>query len=65
MIVASDGLFDNFLVEEVVEHVRAGKLDRRVDSLVEEALRRMREPRPGGPSKPDDLSVVAFRRARR
>jgi len=64
VVLASDGLFDNVHVDEVVEVVRTGPLDAGLAALVELGLRRMGEPRRGEPSKPDDLTVIAFRRTR-
>jgi PPM family protein phosphatase len=61
VLAASDGLFDNLTVPEAVERVRKNPLDKSVRALVEESRRRMTEPRPGVPSKPDDLTIVAFR----
>jgi len=62
VVLASDGLFDNLHVEEIVAVVRAGRLAARLALLVETCGRRMAEPRKGEPSKPDDLTVIAFRR---
>jgi serine/threonine protein phosphatase PrpC len=65
VLLASDGLFDNLTVDEIVEGVRAGPLHRSVAALAERAGLRMRGGRdPELPSKPDDLTVVAFRPAR-
>lgn len=65
VLLASDGLFDNLHVEEIVGTVRAGPLAARLSALVETCRLRMAEPRRGEPSKPDDLTVIAFRRTLR
>lgn len=62
VLVASDGLLDNLLVEEIAALVRAGPLDRAAESLAAETLRRMRTPSDRRPSKPDDLTFILFRR---
>jgi serine/threonine protein phosphatase PrpC len=62
VVVCSDGLVDNLHFEEISRTLRAGRLDRSLQQLVASAERRMTEPRAGEPSKPDDLSVIAYRR---
>ncbi len=61
VLLASDGLLDNLHGDEIVEIIRKGPLKRCALRLVEEAGRRMREPVEGEPSKPDDLTLVAWR----
>jgi serine/threonine protein phosphatase PrpC len=61
VVVASDGLFDNLQIEEIVDTVRAGRLDRAAARLVAHCQERMRAPSDGTPHKPDDLSFVLFR----
>jgi serine/threonine protein phosphatase PrpC len=61
VLLASDGLLDNLHAEEIVERVRKGALEQAALALARDAIRRMTEPTPGEPSKPDDLSFVAFR----
>lgn len=63
LVVASDGLFDNLHVEEIIAALRTGPLRESVDRLVQETRRRMENPAEGVPSKPDDLTVIAFRRS--
>jgi serine/threonine protein phosphatase PrpC len=66
VLVCSDGLVDNMRLAEIAGLMRCGRLDRAVGALAEQALARMRgaaESAPGEhPSKPDDLTVIAFRR---
>lgn len=62
VLLASDGLFDNLYIQEVVERIRKGPLDRAVERLATDSTNRMLHPEPGSPSKPDDLTIVAFRR---
>jgi PPM family protein phosphatase len=68
VILCSDGLVDNMRLAEISDIMRCGPLDRRLDTLARSALARMagaehNEPSVDGqPSKPDDLSLIAFRR---
>lgn len=64
LLLASDGLSDNLHQDEIRECMRKGPLDAAARRLVEEARRRMTQPREGEPSKPDDLTFVGFRRDR-
>jgi len=61
LLLATDGLFDNLHLEEIVERVRKGPLKRVVRRLAEDCRRRMLAPEEGRPSKPDDLTFVTFR----
>jgi serine/threonine protein phosphatase PrpC len=61
LLLASDGLSDNLHTEEIVDRVRVGPLMAAAKRLAEDAGRRMREPTPDEPSKPDDLTFVGFR----
>jgi serine/threonine protein phosphatase PrpC len=61
MILASDGVLDNLHIEEIVSRIRKGPLDDAAGKLAKHSRRRMIEPREGDPSKPDDLTFIAFR----
>jgi serine/threonine protein phosphatase PrpC len=61
LVLASDGLLDNLLPAEIVDLVRTGPLDKAVDQLVATATARMNAEGGSAPSKPDDLTVIAFR----
>ena len=61
LVLASDGLWDNLFVEEIVERIRKGPLPKAAAALAYLALRRMTDPQPGLPSKPDDLSFILYR----
>jgi len=63
VLLASDGLFDNLYIDEIVDAIRSGPLGDAADRLVERARVRMSgEGRNHQPCKPDDLTVVLFRR---
>lgn len=64
LVLASDGLLDNLLPAEIVDLVRTGPLDRAVGQLAAVAQERMNahaEADGTTPSKPDDLTIIAFR----
>lgn len=61
VLLASDGLFDNLHTPEVAEVIRCGALPRAAAKLFAACRRRMEAPQDGQPSKPDDLTFVAFR----
>lgn len=61
VLLASDGLFDNLYLAEIIELARKGPLLGAVERLVDAARGRMTHPAAGEPSKPDDLTVVAYR----
>jgi serine/threonine protein phosphatase PrpC len=63
LLLASDGLLDNLHQNEIVERARKGDLGRAARQLARHCRRRMLDPRPQDPSKPDDTSFILFRPA--
>jgi serine/threonine protein phosphatase PrpC len=61
LLLASDGLFDNLHIDEIVQRIRKGPLARVMGTLVDYCRHRMQAAEEGQPSKPDDLTFVAFR----
>ncbi len=61
LIMASDGLFDNLTIPEIVERTRCGPLEAAAKRVAELSQQRMSDPNRGEPSKPDDLGLVLFR----
>jgi len=61
ILLSSDGLFDNLLVDEVVQILRGDSLAEAIRQLGHAARRRMTEPASGQPSKPDDMAILAYR----
>ncbi len=61
--IASDGLFDNLQVPEIVDIIRIGPLVKAMDKLITLCQQRMRAADPDAttPSKPDDLTVILYR----
>ena len=62
LVIASDGLLDNLFAEEIRDLVRTGPLDRVMRELRAGVARRMHGEEPGRPCKPDDCTVIVFRR---
>lgn len=62
VLLASDGLFDNLYIDEIVDTIRRGPLAAAADRLVERVQARMKGTDTADqPCKPDDLTVVLFR----
>ena len=58
LIIASDGLFDNLTKQEIADFIRKGSLIEQVNRLVQAAESRMEDEA----GKPDDLTVICFRK---
>lgn len=63
VILSSDGLLDNLYIDEIVKSIRSGGLPTVADDLVRLARARM-VGTGKGPSKPDDFTVILYRRPR-
>ena len=62
VLLASDGLFDNLYIDEIVDSICTGPLDEAANRLVDRAQERMSgRRRADQPCKPDDLTVILFR----
>ncbi|MHC4091793.1 MAG: PP2C family protein-serine/threonine phosphatase, partial [Planctomycetota bacterium] len=64
VLVASDGLFDNLHLEEIVECIRKGPLQKAAERLAAAGRKRMEQAQEGHPSQPDDLTFVLYRGTR-
>lgn len=62
VILATDGLTDNLHIDEIVDYIRKGPLDQALENVTRAAHRRMTVESKTLPSKPDDLTVILFRR---
>jgi serine/threonine protein phosphatase PrpC len=65
VILASDGLLDNVHTAEIIERARKGPLPKAADAVIALARRRMNGTAVEQPSKPDDLSLILFRKPQR
>ncbi len=63
VLVASDGLFDNLRLDEIARRIRHGSLAESVSKISKLATKRMRTESDTMPSKPDDLTILALKRA--
>ncbi len=61
VLIASDGLFDNLMLDEIIQLIRRGPLPAAARQLTERAQRRMQASDGGKPSKPDDLTLTMYR----
>ncbi|TDJ44437.1 MAG: serine/threonine-protein phosphatase [Gammaproteobacteria bacterium] len=61
LLLASDGLTDNVLQEEIVAAIRIGPLDVALEKLTDLAQGRMTGQQADMPCKPDDYSVILYR----
>ncbi|NIL94400.1 MAG: SpoIIE family protein phosphatase [Woeseiaceae bacterium] len=62
VMLATDGLMDNVHLGEIIERIRKGTLGDAVERVISLADRRMAGVSPAQPSKPDDLSLILFRK---
>lgn len=62
VLLASDGLTDNIQIDDVINIIRKGPLADAMESMVRLAHYRMMNESKLQPSKPDDLSVILFRK---
>ena len=62
VLVASDGLTDNVHLDETIELIRKGSLAESGKAVAALARKRMTNKDSGQPSKPDDLSLILFRK---
>jgi serine/threonine protein phosphatase PrpC len=62
VLLASDGVTDNVHLDEIIERIRKGPLAQSAQAVVSLARRRMANGDSKQPSKPDDLSLILFRK---
>lgn len=62
ILLASDGLMDNVHLGEIIERIRKGPLDAAAERLIALARHRMTATSTAQPSKPDDLSLILYRK---
>jgi serine/threonine protein phosphatase PrpC len=63
VLVASDGLFDNLQVDEIIATIRRGPLPHAAAQLARHSHERMSRPGADQPHKPDDMSFILYRRS--
>jgi serine/threonine protein phosphatase PrpC len=65
LVMGSDGLYDNLTVGEIVDLVRRGSIDEAAEKTRQAVGSRMRGGQPDTPCKPDDFTVMLFRRSKK
>jgi serine/threonine protein phosphatase PrpC len=63
VLIASDGLFDNLFIDEIIDIIRKGTLEKAAGQLVKLANERMDSEEAGMPGHADDLSFILYRQA--
>lgn len=61
VLIASDGLFDNLQIDEIVEIIRHGNLENSSEQLISACQNRMKNFETDQPHHPDDMSFILFR----
>lgn len=64
VVLATDGVLDNLLLDELIDFVRVGPLERAARRVMEAVRGRMDAPVEDRPCKPDDTTLILFRRTR-
>ena len=62
LLVASDGVLDNLLMDEIVGFLRSGSAATAARGIAALAMQRMQEVQDGKPHKPDDLTLIVYTR---
>jgi len=62
VLLTSDGVLDNLYIDEIVEIIRRGPLAQAADKLLQATRARMEKQKGSEPSKPDDVTIVLYRR---
>jgi len=62
VLLASDGLTDNIQIDDVIDIMRKGPMAKSMESMIRLAHHRMSNESKLQPSKPDDLSIILFRK---
>jgi serine/threonine protein phosphatase PrpC len=65
VLLSSDGVLDNLYLDEIVEIIRKGPLPKAADRLIEATRDRMINGKGKQPSKPDDATLILYRRKKK
>jgi protein phosphatase len=65
VLLTSDGVLDNLYIDEIVEIIRMGPIALAADRLLQATRARMEKQKGTEPSKPDDATIVLYRRRQR
>ncbi len=64
LVLATDGVLDNLHLDELIDAVRVGPLMKAADKVMNAVQHRMLKPERDDPSKPDDTTLILYRRRR-
>jgi serine/threonine protein phosphatase PrpC len=64
LLLASDGVLDNLLLDEIVELLRTGSAATAARQIGSLAMQRMTAAQDGKPHKPDDMTLIVFSQRR-
>ncbi len=64
LLIASDGVLDNLLLDEIVQLLRTGTAAKAASLIGALAWQRMQSPQDGQPHKPDDMTLIVFTQRR-
>ncbi len=62
ILLTTDGVLDNLYLDEIVDIIRVGPIALAADRLIAAAQARMMLAAEAEPSKPDDATIVLYRR---
>lgn len=62
LLIASDGVSDNLLIQDIVELIRSGPIEKAAKRLLHACQLRMQDENSDPPGKPDDLSFILYQR---
>jgi serine/threonine protein phosphatase PrpC len=65
VLLTSDGVLDNLYLDEIIEIIRIGPIAKAADRLIEATRERMMNGKGSDPSKPDDATIMLYRRRKR
>jgi len=64
VVLVTDGVLDNLHLDELIDFVRVGSLVKAAKRVMNAVQQRMTAPAGGAPSKPDDTTLILYRRSR-
>ena len=62
LLISSDGLSDNLLIQDIIELIRSGPIEKAAKRLLQACQQRMQNDSSDPPGKPDDLSFILYQR---
>ncbi|MDH3645265.1 MAG: protein phosphatase 2C domain-containing protein [Gammaproteobacteria bacterium] len=63
VVLVTDGVLDNLHLDELIDFVRVGSLEVAAERVMTAVQQRMIKPEDNAPSKPDDTTMILYRRS--